>query len=220
VEADADVQTRVDKIREYFYGPSGDLSPHSTLIDFADISIYRIGGGPRAPSSALPIGAERTITPTKLVEVQPSQEIVHSIIGVSHAKTPEALLETNLAGFLYMYAPPASVVCRSYDTRHNANARVRDAPSQQCNAHTTQHGRQRGEEEAHRAGPLPRTSPQPLCRRGRPQVVRVKKPARRLLFFCCFISDRLQLPTRKSTAVEGAHFFGGPVLFFFLSCRP
>ena len=100
-----DVQTRVDKIREYFYGPSGDLSPHSTLIDFADISIYRIGGGPRAPSSALPIGAERTITPTKLVEVQPSQEIVHSIIGVSHAKTPEALLETNLAGFLYMYAP-------------------------------------------------------------------------------------------------------------------
>lgn len=95
-------QTRVDKIREYFYGPSGDLSPHSTLIDFADISIYRIGGGPRAPSSALPIGAERTITPTKLVEVQPSQEIVHSIIGVSHAKTPEALLETNLAGFLYI----------------------------------------------------------------------------------------------------------------------
>jgi hypothetical protein len=93
----------VDKIREYFYGPTGDLSPHSTLIDFADVSIYRIGGGPRAPSSALPIGAERTITPTKLVEVQPTQEIVHSIIGVSHAKTPEALLETNLAGFLYMY---------------------------------------------------------------------------------------------------------------------
>jgi len=95
-------QSRISKIREYFYGSTGDLSPHSMLIDFADLTIYRIGGGPRAPSSALPLGAERTISPTKLIEVQPSQEIVHSILGMSHAKSPESLLESNLAGFLYV----------------------------------------------------------------------------------------------------------------------
>lgn len=59
--------------------------------------------GPQAPSSALPIGAERTVNPTRVNKVTPNQEILHSVVGVSHAKTQEGVLETNLAGFLYMY---------------------------------------------------------------------------------------------------------------------
>lgn len=37
-------KTRNDKIREYFYGPTGDLCPHSTIVDFDDVILLRVGG--------------------------------------------------------------------------------------------------------------------------------------------------------------------------------
>ena len=48
---------RIDRVREYFYGPKGDLSPHLLELNFEDVRIFKVGGGPRAPRSALPIGA-------------------------------------------------------------------------------------------------------------------------------------------------------------------
>ena len=45
------------QVREYFYGPRGDLSPHSQTVRWDELRLYAVGGGPRAPTSALPIGA-------------------------------------------------------------------------------------------------------------------------------------------------------------------
>ena len=36
--------TRDDKVRQYFYGPKGNLYPHSFTVSFADIKIFKIGG--------------------------------------------------------------------------------------------------------------------------------------------------------------------------------
>ena len=49
-------QSRTRRTKEYFYGVRGDLSPHSQTASFEELRIFRIGGGPRAPSSALPLG--------------------------------------------------------------------------------------------------------------------------------------------------------------------
>lgn len=49
-------QARTRRVREYFYGARGDLSPHSQTVSFESLRFFRIGGGPRAPSSALPLG--------------------------------------------------------------------------------------------------------------------------------------------------------------------
>ena len=48
--------TRTLRCREYFYGPLGNLMPHSQTLRFHELKIYKIGGGHKAPSSALPIG--------------------------------------------------------------------------------------------------------------------------------------------------------------------
>jgi polyribonucleotide 5'-hydroxyl-kinase len=81
------------RIKEYFYGLGGDLCPHSKMLNFSDVSIYRVGGSPQAPLSALPIGAESQQDPVRLMEIFPSSDIVHSILAVSHAKSPYQILD-------------------------------------------------------------------------------------------------------------------------------
>ena len=50
-------QARTARVRDYFYGARGELSPHSRTVGFSELRVYRVGGGPRAPTSALPLGA-------------------------------------------------------------------------------------------------------------------------------------------------------------------
>mmetsp|Transcript_13309 Transcript_13309/g.22894 ORF Transcript_13309/g.22894 Transcript_13309/m.22894 type:complete len:336 (+) Transcript_13309:365-1372(+) len=95
-------RTRNERMRDYFYGVNGDLCPHSTILGFNSVSIYRAGGGPVAPTSALPIGATSLVDPTRLVEIQPSRDLVHSVLAVSHAPSPDFLLDSNIAGFIYV----------------------------------------------------------------------------------------------------------------------
>ncbi|PON95886.1 P-loop containing nucleoside triphosphate hydrolase [Trema orientale] len=95
-------KARSHRIREYFYGLANDLSPHSNIANFSDISVYRIGGGPQAPRSALPIGAEPAADPTRLVPVNINQDLLHLVLAVSFAKEPEQIISSNVAGFIYI----------------------------------------------------------------------------------------------------------------------
>nr|XP_016513218.1 PREDICTED: protein CLP1 homolog isoform X3 [Nicotiana tabacum] len=90
------------RIREYFYGPSNDLSPHSNVVNFGDLFIYRIGGGPQAPRSALPIGAEPAADPTRLVSVSINRDLLHLVLAVSYANEPDQIISSNVAGFIYV----------------------------------------------------------------------------------------------------------------------
>ncbi|KAG1328285.1 protein CLP1 [Cocos nucifera] len=89
-------------LQEYFYGLANDLSPHSNIVNFSDISVYRIGGGPQAPRSALPIGAEPVADPTRLVAVNISRDLLHLVLAVSYAKEPDQIISSNVAGFIYV----------------------------------------------------------------------------------------------------------------------
>ncbi|CAM8900597.1 unnamed protein product [Rhodiola kirilowii] len=95
-------KSRGYKIREYFYGLLNDLSPHSNVASFSDLSIYRIGGGPQAPRSALPIGAEPAADPTRLVAVNVNTDLLHSVLAVSFAKEPAQIISSNVAGYIYI----------------------------------------------------------------------------------------------------------------------
>ncbi|RWW87063.1 hypothetical protein BHE74_00004131 [Ensete ventricosum] len=81
-------------LQEYFYGLANDLSPHSNIVNFTDISVYRIGGGPQAPRSALPIGAEPVADPTRVVAVNVNRDLLHLILAVSYAKEPDQIISS------------------------------------------------------------------------------------------------------------------------------
>ncbi|KAJ0712436.1 putative pre-mRNA cleavage complex subunit Clp1, P-loop containing nucleoside triphosphate hydrolase [Helianthus annuus] len=83
---------RNQRIREYFYGLSNDLSPHSSIANFSDLAIYRIGGGPQAPASALPIGAQPVADPMRLVPVNINRDLLNLVLAVSFAKDQDQIL--------------------------------------------------------------------------------------------------------------------------------
>ncbi|CAL5367935.1 unnamed protein product [Camellia sinensis] len=66
-------KARSYRIREYFY-------------------VYRIGGGPQAPRSALPIGAEPATDPTRLVLVNINRDLLHLVLAISFAKEPDQII--------------------------------------------------------------------------------------------------------------------------------
>ncbi|KAL5722601.1 polynucleotide 5'-hydroxyl-kinase [Ranunculus cassubicifolius] len=90
------------RIKEYFYGLTNDLSPHANIVNFNDLVVYRIGGGPQAPRSALPIGAEPAADPMRLVPVNINHDLLHLVLAVSFAKEPDQIISSNVAGFIYI----------------------------------------------------------------------------------------------------------------------
>jgi hypothetical protein len=65
--------------REYFYGIANGLAPHSNIVN-------------QAPCSALPTGAEPVADPTRLVVVNISTDMVHTVLAVSYAKEPDEII--------------------------------------------------------------------------------------------------------------------------------
>ena len=67
-----------------------------------NLHIYKVGGAPKAPTSALPIGASAVADPLRITKVTNCSEVLHCLLAVSHADDPEQLLSVNVAGFLYV----------------------------------------------------------------------------------------------------------------------
>ncbi|KAJ6370020.1 hypothetical protein OIU76_028313 [Salix suchowensis] len=95
-------KSRSYRIREYFYGIANDLSPHSNIANFSDLFVYRIGGGPQAPRSALPIGAEPVANPLRVAPVNIDRDLLHVVLAVSYAQEPDQIVSSNVAGFIYV----------------------------------------------------------------------------------------------------------------------
>lgn len=91
---------RVRRVREYFYGPDGTLQPHSQTVPAEQLQLFRVGGGFRAPSSALPLGAASKADPLRVAPVAAGPELVHSLLAVSHAAAPDQIAAANVAGFV------------------------------------------------------------------------------------------------------------------------
>ncbi|KAI7847551.1 Pre-mRNA cleavage complex II protein Clp1-domain-containing protein [Circinella umbellata] len=99
-------QLQRSKIQEYFYGTlKCDLAPYSIIVNINDMNVWRVGEA-MAPSSALPLGMDSSSTETSVVKVDSSYEMcLHSVMAILNADNtvPESkLLETNIAGFIYV----------------------------------------------------------------------------------------------------------------------
>ncbi|KAF7322484.1 mRNA cleavage and polyadenylation factor CLP1 [Mycena chlorophos] len=87
------------------------LSPSSTILNFGDLSIYRIGAETMAPSSALPIGAARAVSETQAVAIDPAQPgsgLLNAVLAIlappangdDAERYDEEILDLPISGFV------------------------------------------------------------------------------------------------------------------------
>ncbi|KAF7990682.1 hypothetical protein HCN44_000487 [Aphidius gifuensis] len=94
------IESRDQKVREYFYGIKTPLYPHNIDIKWSDAKIYKIGA-PVLPASCMPLGMKAEDNLTKLVAVTPGPNLLHHLLSVSFADSPEDdVVQTNVAGFV------------------------------------------------------------------------------------------------------------------------
>ena len=93
---------RERRVHEYFSGAGDELSPVAQSVPIDDVQVFRVGGGPKAPASALPIGATSVSDPLRVARVAPSRDLTHSLLAVSCAEGPEDVLSSNVAGFIHV----------------------------------------------------------------------------------------------------------------------
>ncbi len=68
-DANARRAARNRMCRQYFYGADETFKPTQMTLGFKDFRMFRVGGGPQAPSHVLPLGAKPLLDPNKLEEV-------------------------------------------------------------------------------------------------------------------------------------------------------
>ncbi|ESO00095.1 hypothetical protein HELRODRAFT_101326 [Helobdella robusta] len=90
---------RYTKIKNYFYGVSGNLYPHTFEVRFQDVEIYKIGA-PKLPDSMLPLGMIPEDNNMKLVPVTISGSLEHHVLSTSYAISKEEVIRTNVSGFV------------------------------------------------------------------------------------------------------------------------
>ncbi|EFX63542.1 hypothetical protein DAPPUDRAFT_119123 [Daphnia pulex] len=74
--------------------------PHSFELRFSDVKIFKIGA-PALPDSLMPLGMKAEDQLTKLVTVQPSQQLLHHLISISMTESGEDnIIQTNVNGFI------------------------------------------------------------------------------------------------------------------------
>jgi len=103
---DQRTEARDQRVKQYFYGPSGNLFPHSFDVPFAEVKdkIYKIGA-PELPDSCLPLGMKVSDNKTKLVNVNPNpRDLLNHVLAVSFTSLTDEVIITNVTGFIVVTA--------------------------------------------------------------------------------------------------------------------
>lgn len=91
------------KVKEYFYGLDHFFNPFSSMMDFDQVAVFKIGGViSQLSDSLLPVGAESSLDPLKPVKLTSLHDLLHKILGVSQAEREEDVGKAPLYGFVHV----------------------------------------------------------------------------------------------------------------------
>ncbi|KAJ2160248.1 Cleavage polyadenylation factor subunit clp1 [Coemansia sp. RSA 552] len=89
-------------VHQYFYGLGREpAASFSTVVNFSEIRILRVGEDAVAPSSTLPLGEDRKVTGTTVQTVDPDESLIHSLLAVTDLQPDaEDIVGVNVIGFV------------------------------------------------------------------------------------------------------------------------
>ena len=99
-------QMRRAQIREYFFGSAKNtLSPHTQQLDFSSVTIYRLAEQSDLLRSLLPGGDDSAIVNAIFDNIEPSSQLLHSVLAIVQAEanaSQEDLRVASVLGFVYV----------------------------------------------------------------------------------------------------------------------
>ncbi|KAG4027697.1 hypothetical protein MFRU_028g01190 [Monilinia fructicola] len=98
-------QLRDATIKEYFFGDAKrTLSPHTQVVSFDELSIFKIREANSMHNMFLP-GGEEEAQPTQYEKVEPTPLMLHCIFAVMHASvrdSQDTIRDASVMGFVYV----------------------------------------------------------------------------------------------------------------------
>ncbi|RAL59583.1 hypothetical protein DID88_006442, partial [Monilinia fructigena] len=98
-------QLRDATIKEYFFGDAKrTLSPHTQVVNFDELSIFKIREANSMHNMFLP-GGEEEAEPTQYEKVEPTPLMLHCIFAVMHASirdSQDTIRDASVMGFVYV----------------------------------------------------------------------------------------------------------------------
>lgn len=92
-----------NKVREYFYGLGNMYNPFSSVMDFEEVKVFKVGGVlSQLSDSLLPVGAESSIDPLAPVTLTNLHDLLHKVLGVSQAESEQDVVRAPLYGFVHV----------------------------------------------------------------------------------------------------------------------
>ena len=99
-------QVRRAQVREYFFGTAKNtLSPHTQQIDFSLMTIYRLAEQSDLLRSLLPGGDDTTLANSTFEKIEPSSQLLHSVLAIVQADASAAqedIRDASVLGFVYV----------------------------------------------------------------------------------------------------------------------
>ena len=98
--------TQRAQIKEYFFGSvKNTLSPHTQHLDFSMTTIYKLIEQSDQLRSLLPGGDDSTSATSIFEKVEPSSQLLHSVLAITQAKASalqEDIRDASILGFVYV----------------------------------------------------------------------------------------------------------------------
>ncbi|EJW80473.1 hypothetical protein WUBG_08617 [Wuchereria bancrofti] len=99
------ISSRNAFVHKYFYGTRAmPLYPHTFELSFDEVQFCKIGCE-RLPIECLPFGMKVDDHRTKVVPIEPSEDLIHHLVSLSMCTTiDQSVLTTNVMGFIVITA--------------------------------------------------------------------------------------------------------------------
>uniref|UniRef100_A0A7S3D2M0 Protein CLP1 homolog n=1 Tax=Palpitomonas bilix TaxID=652834 RepID=A0A7S3D2M0_9EUKA len=91
------ISSRTSRIKEYFYGPEGELSPQRIKVPLDSVKLYSIGKRYKAPAGTLPADYESKASPLEPEAIAITTNHLQSIFAVPHATSVVSSRDVSMA---------------------------------------------------------------------------------------------------------------------------
>lgn len=90
------------RLKHYFYGSDGSLTPSTRMLSIDDLTTLRIGGTKTAPQDTLPANVAARADPLHVQSSEPGMDLLQHLLVIPHTQEEESAASAACAGLVHV----------------------------------------------------------------------------------------------------------------------